>query len=109
MPFIEVDEENFDGVLAEELAKEHTVILKFSSTLCDSCEIMEYELSEVHERVPKVSILHIDAGVSEGLLYRFLIEQVPTTLILKDADTQLLYKTGIMLADDIVDVILKGR
>ncbi len=64
---------------------------------------------ELHDRVDGVSILDIDIAANEGLGYRFLVEEVPTTLIFKSADEQLLYKTGIMLADDIVDLIVKAR
>ena len=70
---------------------------------------MEFELEELHDRVDGVSILDIDIAANEGLGYRFLVEEVPTTLIFKSADEQLLYKTGIMLADDIVDLIVKAR
>ena len=109
MPFIAVDEEMFDEIVARGFEKGHTVVLKFGSTYCDSCQIMEYELEELHDRVPKLSILDIDSGLCDNLVYRFEIEQVPTTIILKDASSQLLYKTGIMLADDMVDIILKER
>ena len=109
MPFIEIDEEDFDVIVEREFAKGHTVILKFGSTFCDGCQLMEFELEEVHDRVTKVSILDIDSGVCGGLVQRFDVEQVPTTLIFKDPQTQLLYKSGIMLADDIVDIILKER
>ncbi len=109
MPFIETDEENFEEVMAAEFAKGNTVILKFGSIYCDACQLMEFELEEVHDRVDGVSILDIDIAANEGLGYRFLVEEVPTTLIFKSADEQLLYKTGIMLADDIVDLIVKAR
>lgn len=109
MPFIETDEENFDEVMSAEFAKGNTVILKFGSMYCDACQLMEFELEEVHDRVDGVSILDIDIGMNEGLGYRFLVEEVPTTLIFKDANSQLLYRTGIMLADDIVDLIVKAR
>ena len=109
MPFIEVDEENFDAVVEREFAKGHTVILKFGSTYCDSCQLMEFELEELHDRVTKVSILDIDVGDCMGLMQRFEIEQVPTTLIFKDIESQLLYKNGIMLADDMIDIILRER
>ncbi len=109
MPFIETDEENFEEVMAAEFAKGNTIILKFGSIYCDACQLMEFELEEVHDRVDGVSILDIDIAANEGLGYRFLVEEVPTTLIFKSADEQLLYKTGIMLADDIVDLIVKAR
>jgi hypothetical protein len=42
-------------------------------------------------------------------VHRFDVEQVPTTVVFKDAQTQLLYKNGIILADDIIDIILRER
>ncbi|QOP45191.1 thioredoxin family protein [Sulfurimonas paralvinellae] len=109
MPFIAVDEESFDDIVEREFEKGHTVILKFGSAYCDSCQLMEFELEEVHDRVTKVSILDIDVGECLGLMQRFEIEQVPTTLIFQTASSQLLYKNGIMLADDMIDIILKER
>jgi thiol-disulfide isomerase/thioredoxin len=109
MPFITIEEEEFDSVIEAEFAKGHTVILKFGSTFCDSCMLMETELEEVHDRVPKVSILDIDAGVCGSLIERFMIEEVPTTLIFNAPSSQLLYRSGIMLADDMVDIILSKR
>ncbi len=109
MPFIEIDEEDFENILEREFAKGHTVILKFGSTFCDACQVMEFELEEVHDRVTKISILDIDSGVCSTLVHRFDIEEVPTTLIFKDRSTQLLYRSGIMLADDIVNIILRER
>jgi thiol-disulfide isomerase/thioredoxin len=109
MPFIEIDEEDFDAIVEREFAKGHTVILKFGSTFCDGCQLMEFELEEVHDRLTKISILDIDSGLCGALVQRFEVEQVPTTLIFKDSETQLLYKSGIMLADDIVELILKER
>ena len=109
MPFIEIDEENFDAIIEREFAKGHTVILKFGSTFCDACQLMEFELEEVVDRVPKLSVLDIDSGVCGSLVHRFDVEQVPTTVVFKDAQTQLLYKNGIILADDIIDIILRER
>ena len=109
MPFIEIDEEDFDTIVEREFAKGHTVILKFGSTFCDACQLMEFELEEVHDRLTKISILEIDSGVCGSLVHRFDVEQVPTTVVFKDAQTQLLYKNGIMLADDIVELILRER
>ncbi len=109
MPFIEIDEEDFETILEREFAKGHTVILKFGSTFCDACQVMEFELEEVHDRITKVSILDIDSGVCGALVDRFDIDEVPTTLVFKNRSTQLLYKPGIMLADDIIDIILRER
>ena len=107
MPFIDVDEDNFDAVMAREFEKEKFVILKFGSHYCDACQIMEMELEELCDRLANVSVLSIDSGVCEYLTQRFFVEEVPTTVIFKEAEKQLFYRTGITLADDMVDVILK--
>jgi len=109
MPFIEIDEEDFDAIVAREFAKGHTVILKFGSTFCDACQLMEFELEEVVDRVPKLSVLDIDSGVCGSLVHRFDVEQVPTTVVFTDEKTQILYKNGVMLADDMVELILRER
>jgi thiol-disulfide isomerase/thioredoxin len=109
MPFIAVDDESFDDIVEREFAKGHTVILKFGSDYCDSCQMMEFELEEVHDRITKISVLAIDSGTCLGLLQRFEVEQVPATLIFQNASSQLLYKNGIILADDMIDIILKER
>ena len=107
MPFIHVDEDNFDAVVAREFEKEKFVVLKFGSHYCDACQVMEMELEELCDRLTNVSVLSIDSGVSEYLSQRFFIEEVPTTVIFKAPEKQLFYRTGITLADDMVDVILQ--
>ena len=109
MPFIDVDEDNFDAVLAREFEKEKIVILKFGSHYCDACQTMEMELEELCDRLANVSILRIDSNVSAYLTQRYFVEEVPTTLIFKEAEKQLSYTTGIMLADDMVDIILNEQ
>ncbi len=107
MPFIHVDEDNFDEIVAREFSKEKFVILKFGSNYCDACQIMEMELEELCDRLTNVSVLSIDSNISEFLTQRFFVEEIPTTVIFKEAEKQLFYRTGITLADDMVDVILK--
>ncbi len=107
MPFIDVNEENFEAVLAREFEKEKFVILKFGSHYCDACQIMEMELEELCDRLTNVSVLSIDSGLSQGLTQQFFVEEIPTTVIFKEAEKQLFYRTGITLADDMIEVILK--
>jgi len=107
MPFIDVNEENFEAVLAREFKKEKFVILKFGSHYCDACQIMEMELEELCDRLTNVSVLSIDSGLSQGLTQQFFVEEIPTTVIFKEAEKQLFYRTGITLADDMIEVILK--
>jgi thioredoxin 1 len=109
MPFIDVDEDNFYEIMAREFAKEKVVILKFGSEYCDACQVMEMELEELCDRLHNVSVLNIDCGVSEYLTQKYFVEEVPTTLIFKEADKQLFYRTGITLADDMIEVILHQK
>ena len=109
MSFIDVDEDNFDEILAREFERKNVVILKFGSDYCDACQLMEMELEELCDRLANISVLNIDSGLSEYLTQKYFVEEVPTTLIFKEADKQLFYRTGITLADDMIEVILKER
>ncbi len=107
MPFIHVDEDNFDAVLEREFANEKVVILKFESHYNDACQAMQIELEELCDRLANVSVLSIDSGVCTGLSQRYFIEEVPTTLIFKEAEKQLFYRTGVTYADAMIAAILK--
>lgn len=107
MPFIKVDEDNFDAILAREFADEKFVVLKFGSYYDARCQAMEVELEELCDRLANVSVLSIDSSVSELLTQKYYIEELPTTLIFKEAQKQLFYKAGIAHADEMVNVILK--
>jgi len=105
LEFIEIDDTNFDTIIQQEFAKGNCVILKFGSELCDGCQLMEFELQELQDEMENLSILDIDVGECEALLHRFAIEQVPTTIIYKDTSTEILRKSGIILAADMLEVI----
>jgi thioredoxin 1 len=105
LEFIEIDDRNFDTIVEQEFKKGNIVILKFSSTLCDACQLMEFELQEVQDEMENISTLEIDAGECEALLHRFKVEQIPTTIIYKDPSKEILRKSGIILAADIIDII----
>lgn len=107
MPFINVDEDNFYEIMAREFAKEKVVVLKFGSQYCDACQVMEMELEELNDRLSNVSILNIDCSVSGYLMQQYLVEEIPTTLVFQKPERQLFYRTGIVLADDMVEMILK--
>ncbi len=107
MPFIDVDEDNFYEIMAREFEKEKVVVLKFGSEYCDACQVMEMELEELCDRLHNVSVLNIDCNASGYLMQQYLIEEVPTTIVFHKPDKQLFYRTGIMLADDMVEVIVK--
>lgn len=105
MAIIEVDETNFSEVLAEGFSKKQIVILKFGSEWCEPCHALESELEEVDEENENVSVLMIDTDESADLAGQYSIYQLPTMLIYKNADTILYRGEGVMLAQDIEELI----
>ena len=105
MATIEVDESNFDEVLEQEFNKKQIVILKFETELCDACMALGFELEEIEEDHENISILEIDCAESTLLAERFRIEQVPTMMIFKDRQTTLYSDEGVVLAQDIEEII----
>ena len=105
MAFIEVDETNFHDILAEEFAKKQTVILKFGSEWCDPCHALECELEDVDDDNENVSVLMIDTDVSPDLTERYSVYQLPTMVIYKSANEIIYRKEGVMLAQDIEEII----
>ena len=105
MAFIEVDESNFTMILAEEFAKEQVVILKFGAEWCEPCHALECELEDIDEENEKVSILMIDTDVSPDLTNRYDVYQLPTMFIYKNRDEMIYRNEGVMLAQDIEEII----
>lgn len=105
MSFIEVDEGNFTATLEEEFSKEQIVILRFGSEWCEPCHALESELEDVDDDNDKVSVLMIDTDESADLAGEYSVHQLPTILIYRDADTMLYRGEGVMLAQDIEEII----
>lgn len=105
MAYIEVDDANFQQLLDDEFAKGQVVILKFYTELCDSCMALDMELEDVDDENDNVSVLAIDCNECEYTANRFSIVQVPTMVIMKDATTTLLHREGVMMAQDIEQII----
>ena len=105
MAFIEVDETNFVSIFNEELAKKQTVILKFGSEWCDPCHALECELEDVDDDNENVSILMIDTDESPDLTNRYDVYQLPTMVIYKGTDEMIYRGEGVMLAQDIEEII----
>ena len=108
MAYIDVDDSSFNKILNEEFNKGQVVILKFYTEFCDACMAMDMELEDVDDDNDSVSVIAVDCGECEFTAERYGIVQVPTTVIMKDAKTTLLHKEGIMLCQDIEDVISIG-
>ncbi|MFT5660657.1 MAG: thiol-disulfide isomerase/thioredoxin [Sulfurimonas sp.] len=105
MAFIEVDKEDFQEVLDKEFAKNNIVILKFTSEFCDACMALGFELEELDDNNNNISIIEIDCAQSEDLAYAYGINQVPTMLIYENKDSKLWHKEGVMLAQDMQEII----
>ena len=105
MAIINVDEEDFNEVLEREFAKKNIVILKFGSEYCDACMALDFELEELDDNNDNISILEIDCGDSESLAHSYGVIQVPTMLIYENKETKLWHKEGVMLAQDIQEII----
>ena len=107
MAFIEVDEDNFEQVLTEEFDKKQIVILKFGSEFCDPCHALECELEDVDEEFEDVSVLMIDTDESPDLAEQYEVYQLPTMIIYKTRGHILYHREGVILSQDINEIIGK--
>lgn len=105
MAFIEVNETNIQRVLQEEFSKGQCVILKFGSEWCEPCHALEGELEDVDDDNEEISILMIDTDESSELAEAYGIRQLPTMIIYKDPETLLYRGEGVLLAQDIEEII----
>jgi len=105
MALIEVNSEDFHNVLAGEFSKGQTVILKFVSPYCDACMALGFELEDIEEEREDVSVLEIDCSVSSDVAEMYDVMEVPTMVIYKDAQNMLLNATGVMMEQDIEEII----
>ena len=105
MAIIEVEEENFQKVLKSAFEKKEPTILKFGSEYCEPCHALESELEELEEELKNITILMIDTDESPELAEEFDIFSLPT-MIIYDTNQQVIYnKEGIILAEDIKEII----
>lgn len=104
MALIEVEGKEFESVLKEEFSKGNTVILKFISPYCDACMALGFELEEIGER-EDVSVLEIDCSESGELAEMYDVMEVPTMVIYNNQQFMLLNATGVMMAQDIEEII----
>ncbi len=105
MAFIEVNQENFDAVTAEAFEAGNIVILKFGSEWCEPCHALECELEEIDEAHDDIVILSIDCDEESALTEMFGVYELPTMVIFKDKNTPLYHAPGVLLADDILQII----
>ena len=105
MALIEVNGENFHNALAAEFSKGNTVILKFVSPYCDACMALGFELEDIEEEREDVSVLEIDCSESGDIAEMYDVMEVPTMVIYRDAQNMLLNATGVMMEQDIEEII----
>ena len=105
MALVEVNGENFHNALATEFSKGNTVILKFVSPYCDACMALGFELEDIEEEREDVSVLEIDCSESGDIAEMYDVMEVPTMVIYRDAQNMLLNATGVMMEQDIEDII----
>lgn len=105
MAVFEIQEIEFSNIMAQEFAKNQIVILKFGSEFCDACHALEGELEDLEEDNENVSILLIDCNDSQDLAEQYNVRKLPTMVIYKDSDTVLYRGEGVVLSQDIEEII----
>ena len=103
--FEEVDISNFDEIMQQEFEKKNKVILKFGAEMCDACFALETELEQLEQNKGDVSVLFIDCNEAPDIAEKYDIQRVPTMIVFKDADTIIYSGYGVMLAQDIEEII----
>jgi len=105
MAIFEVDELEFGALMAQEFEKKQIVILKFGSEFCDSCHALEGELEDLEEENENISIFIIDCNESPDLAEKYNVRKLPTMVIYKDAKNILFRYEGVVLSQDIEEII----
>ena len=105
MAVFEVEELEFHSLMAQEFEKKQIVILKFGSEYCDSYHALEGELEDLEEENENVSVLIIDCNDCPDLTEQYNIRKLPTMIIYKDVDTILFRYEGVVLSQDIEEII----
>lgn len=105
MAFIEVDDRNFEQILSKQFEEKKAVILKFGSEFCDACSALGWELDDIEREYENISILLIDCNDSQALAENYDIYGLPTMIIYKDAQTMVYRGEGVMLSQDIKEII----
>jgi len=105
MAVFEVEELEFHELMAQEFGKKQIVILKFGSEFCDACHALEGELEDLEEENANVSLFMIDCNECQDLAEQYNIRKLPTMVIYKDRDTVLYRGEGVVLSQDIEEII----
>jgi len=105
MAILEVDEENFQEEMKNAFEKKNIVILKFGSEYCESCHALECELEDIDEESDNVSVFAIDTDESPEIAEQYNVYALPTMVIYGDSDSIIYNQSGVILAQDIEQVI----
>jgi thioredoxin 1 len=103
--FEDVDITDFDEIMESEFKKGNIVILKFGTEMCDACFALESELEDLEEENENVSVLLIDCNDAQDLAENFDIQEVPTMIIYRDRDHIIYRGYGVLLSQDIEEII----
>lgn len=105
MAVLEVEESEYYDIMDLEFAKGQTVILKFGSELCDACHALESELEDLEEENENVTVLSLDVHQCQSIAEQYDVYSVPTMVIYKDKDIILYRGEGVLLSQDIEEII----
>ena len=105
MAVFEIEEFEFNDIMAQEFAKNQIVVLKFGSEFCDACHALEGELEDLEESNENVSLLMIDCNDCQSIAEHYNVRQLPTMVIYKDSDTIIYRGEGVLLSQDIEEII----
>ncbi|MBL0708913.1 MAG: thioredoxin family protein [Sulfurimonas sp.] len=105
MAIFEVDDENFQDILDAEFKKNNIVILKFGSDFCDACMALDTELEQVDEEGLNISIILVNTDEFFEIAEVYNIYKLPTMIIFQNKTNILYKKEGIILSDDILEII----
>jgi len=105
MAVFEIEELEFNEIMNQEFSKGQTVILKFGAELCDACHALESELEDLEEENENVSVMIVDCNRCESLTEEYNVHVVPTMVIYKDRDTMIYRGEGVLLSQDIEEII----
>lgn len=105
MAIFEVDGDNFQTIIDVEFEKNNIVILKFGSDFCDACMALDTELEQIDEEDLNVSIIAVNTDESPEIAEAYDVYQLPTMIIFKDKNHILHEGEGVILSDDILEII----
>ena len=107
MAIIEVDEENFQQELLYAFERGDIVVLKFGSTYCDACMALGFELEELDAKLSNFTVLEIECSFSDEIAQEYEVIEVPTMKIYRDKESLIFDAVGVVLANDILEILEK--